>query len=181
MMQPRPKLAVAGLGNLLLKDDGIGIYLIRALRKMKLPENLVLFEIGTAVFFLHSVALEYKNLLLVDAVRGGGKPGSVYRLAPEDAPLLVQSQAERASFLSLHDFRLPYLLSQPGTAPLCWRIFGVEPQTVDYGTGLSSLLSGLLPALAAALKQEIEEMLLRLSKAPSPLAGEGRGGGDWQG
>lgn len=110
MMQPRPKLAVAGLGNLLLKDDGIGIYLIRALRKMKLPENLVLFEIGTAVFFLHSVALEYKNLLLVDAVRGGGKPGSVYRLAPEDAPLLVQSQAERASFLSLHDFRLPYLL-----------------------------------------------------------------------
>jgi len=174
-MRAPPKLAVAGLGNLLLTDDGIGVYLIRALQKMKLPENLVLFETGTALFSLHTVALEYKNLLLVDAVRSGGKPGTVYRLNPEDA-LLLHSQADRASILSLHDFRLPCLLSRPGTAPLCWRIFGVEPHTVDYGTGLSPLLSGLLPALAATLKQEAEEMLLRLSKAPSPLVGEGRGG-----
>ena len=72
---------VLGIGNLLLRDDGVGPHAVRALRARPLPANVEALDVGTA--FLDAIpALEGAvRLVVVDAMRAGGAPGTVYRIA----------------------------------------------------------------------------------------------------
>lgn len=153
-------VAVAGLGNLLLTDDGIGVRLVRSLQKLTLPDNLVLYEIGNSVFYLYTLAARHKKLLLVDAVYGGGKPGTGYLFSSEEIRKLQREQHTdgHASFYSLHDFSAMDLPGPVQDSPVCQRLFGVEPAIIDYGTVLSPLLDRLLPSLTASLLREALNM-----------------------
>ena len=106
-------LAVLGLGNLLLRDDGIGIWLIRELQQAKLPHTIKLYEIGTAVFAIPSLLQEHSRLLLVDAMHSGQRPGTVYDLSAEEIRLLQQQQDGIALplFQSLHEYQILDLLA----------------------------------------------------------------------
>jgi hydrogenase maturation protease len=152
-------ITVLGLGNLLLKDDGIGVYLVRELQKTGLPPAVRVCEIGTAVFEILLRAAGAAPLLVVDALHGGGRPGSVYRL---DAGELRPRGGSGGQAISLHDFRLPELLALPGMAEsgVGCRIFGVEPQEIDFGCSLTPALARKLPALVRALQDEIKRMLI---------------------
>ncbi|HEX3047397.1 MAG TPA: hydrogenase maturation protease, partial [Bacillota bacterium] len=39
---------VIGIGNILLKDDGVGVHLINALQKENLPSTILLVDGGTS-------------------------------------------------------------------------------------------------------------------------------------
>ena len=39
---------ILGIGNLLLCDEGVGVHVVRALQRERLPENTVTLEVGTA-------------------------------------------------------------------------------------------------------------------------------------
>jgi hydrogenase maturation protease len=164
----RDAVAIAGLGNLLLTDDGIGVWLIRALQKLKLPDSLTLFEVGTSIFTLQTLAAEYRSLLLVDAVHGGYKPGSIYYLSADEIRTLQHKHGGTALIHSLHDFHIPDILTLTGTAPVYVSVFGVEPETIDFGIGLSPLLADLLPSLAEQLKIEAEMMADRFATGSHP-------------
>ncbi len=159
-------VAVLGLGNLLLQDDGIGVWLIRELQQVQLPRAVKTYEIGTAVLAITSLLHEHSRLLLVDAMYGGQNPGSIYRLTAKEVLLLHQRRNGKGLplFQSLHEFQILDLMAMTGTAGSYWRVFGVEPAEIDFGIGLSPHLSGLIPSLAASLKKEAEKMAARLQK-----------------
>lgn len=163
---PGNSAAVAGLGNLLLTDDGIGVWLIRALQEFDLPDSLTLHEIGTSVFALHSLAAEHSSLLLVDAMHGGRDPGTVYRLSAEEVRLLYRRQGEKSlsRFHSLHDFQILDLMALPGNAGPNWQVFGVEPAEIGFGIGLSPFLAEKLPAIVPGLLGAAEEMAARAAR-----------------
>jgi hydrogenase maturation protease len=139
----RPRLLVAGLGNLLLQDDGVGVHAVRALRGV-LPKSVCVAEIGTAVLDAMHLIERATCILAIDALRAGGPPGAVYFCRASD----LSSVAQPAS---LHEATLITALELiPGLQPEVW-VLGVEPDVIDYGLELS-------PAVAAALPRVLQEV-----------------------
>jgi len=140
---------VLGIGNVLLKDEGIGCHVAHALAGIPLPDVKII-DGGTCpdvVQFLEDA----DKLVIVDAVKGGGTPGQIYRFHLEDITL------EQKPFLSLHDVGLVdnlMLLKFWHSVDEAVAI-GVEPKQVDWGLELSPELNGKMPQIIDAILSEL--------------------------
>lgn len=143
------KTLVIGIGNLLLGDEGVGVHVARALLRERLPDNVVIIDAGTA--FLDALPeIEHADrIIIVDAMKAGDQPGTVYRVPFEDC-------ARRETITSLHEFdmaRALYMLGRENPPNVI--VFGVEPETIDWGTELSPAVKEIVPALLATVRKEI--------------------------
>lgn len=81
-------VVVVGCGNELVPGDELGLRVVRRLigRRLTLPPGITLkvVEAGTPGLDLLYLLEGSDKAVIVDAVLGGGPPGRVYRLAPED-------------------------------------------------------------------------------------------------
>ena len=138
--QRQPRILIAGLGNYLLRDDGIGVHAVRALQQTP-PPGAVLADIGTAVLdALH--LLEWADkILAIDAMQAGGPPGTLYAFGVDavEGPGM-QTSLHELNFLAALDF-LPRR-----TKPEILMV-GMEPETIDYGLDLSPAVAAALPEL----------------------------------
>ncbi|MCX7911942.1 MAG: hydrogenase maturation protease, partial [Dehalococcoidales bacterium] len=138
-----PRVVVIGVGNLLLRDEGIGIHVIRALERLDLPGDVRVMDGGTspeAILF----ARAREKLVIVDAARAGGKPGMVYRFHPQDLATM------HGSSLSAHEMGVAenlHLMGLTAGHPEEIVIIGIEPKEIDWGTELSPELREKLPAI----------------------------------
>lgn len=78
------KTLVLGLGNPILTDDGVGIYIVRAVAMQLRRPNVDVAEASLGGLRLLDTVAGYKRLILVDAIRASGRAGQVYRLSPND-------------------------------------------------------------------------------------------------
>lgn len=79
------QILVLGVGNLLLKDEGVGIHAIRALEREKLPPNVTLMDGGTGGLHLLSWIQDYDRIIMIDATLDSHLPGTVRLLRPHYA------------------------------------------------------------------------------------------------
>ena len=77
------KVLILGVGNLLRSDDGVGLHIIEALRKEHLKDNVDLIEAVSGLDILDAIK-GYDRIILVDAIKTGGEPGTIYQLSLED-------------------------------------------------------------------------------------------------
>lgn len=70
-------LAIVGVGNELLKDEGFGIAAIRELANTP-PKGVALIEGGTKGLALLPIFFEYEKIIFLDIIKVDDKPGSVY-------------------------------------------------------------------------------------------------------
>lgn len=84
MNEPDPILIV-GIGNLLLKDEGVGIHVIRALEQEPLPEHVALLDGGTGGLHLINWLQGYRHIMMVDATLDSNPPGTIRLLRPRYA------------------------------------------------------------------------------------------------
>lgn len=93
------KTLVLGLGNTILRDDGVGIYVARALRG-RLDGIAEVGEAELAGFDLIERLKGYERAIIVDAIQlDDEEPGTVFRMRPDD----IRITARLASF---HDIDL---------------------------------------------------------------------------
>jgi len=150
---------VVGIGNVLLRDEGIGCHVVGALEGIPLPDVQVI-DGGTCPDVLQLLE-DVDKLVIVDAVRGGGMPGQIYRFRPEDVTL------EQKPLLSLHDMslidslKLMQVRHNVGDAV----IIGVEPKEINCGLELS-------PELQERIPQIIDAILSELNTSPNLSLGE---------
>jgi hydrogenase maturation protease len=146
-------IAVLGLGNLMLTDDGIGIHAIRMLSvDSRVPRNVQIIEGGTlGLDLLHSLR-EVTHLLAVDAVDTGAAPGTLSRFA--DAELTGLPIAKSVHLLGFADLLGSLRLLED--APLEVVLLGLQPKSTDWGVTLS-------PIVDAALHDLVEAALDQLS------------------
>lgn len=143
---------IIGCGNLLLKDEGIGVHLIEYLKKKDLPEDIELVDGATAGFDLLPFFDGAEKVVIVDAIRAEGSPGAVYRFTPDDFSV------ESALKTSLHDITLYEIFkiaAKLGKLPTV-TIFGVQPKDITWGMELSQDLKKLLPELGDLVIKEIK-------------------------
>jgi hydrogenase maturation protease len=142
----QPRILIAGLGNSLLQDDGVGVHAIRALQQTSLP-GVIMAEVGTAVLGALHLLEWAEKILAIDAMQAGGKPGTIYGFAIDD----VAGPGMQAS---LHELNLLAALRfLPRQAKPEILIVGVEPQTIDYGLDLSPAVAAALPELTREVRK----------------------------
>jgi len=150
----KSRLAVLGIGNDLMMDDGIGVHLVRALSLEAASPGVELIEAGNAVLGGLDAVPEAADVLVIDAADGGEEPGSVYRFGLDDI------DARRG--VSLHGAAIPeaFAVARLGGARFGKvTVLGVEPAVVDVGTELSPTLKEKLPAILAVVRREIARLL----------------------
>lgn len=143
-------IAVVGIGNILLKDEGVGCHVAHALEEVPLPDVKVI-DGGTSPNVMQTIE-DADKLIIVDAVRGGGMPGEVYRFQLDDITL------ERKSFLSLHDVSLvdSLLLTRRLYNIGKITIIGIEPKEIEWGLELSPEVREKLPQIVEIILAEVD-------------------------
>lgn len=148
---------ILGVGNLLLRDEGIGVHVAQALQEMSLPDGVEVLDGGTSPDLPYLVEGADK-LIVVDAVRVGGEPGSVYRLTPEDIAAQPDVGGELAPpLISTHQmglFESLRAMSLKG-GPREVVIIGMEPKQMDWGLELSPELEERFPQILEAVLREV--------------------------
>jgi hydrogenase maturation protease len=79
------KTLVLGVGNFLLKDEGVGIHAIRTLEKELLPPGTDLLDGGTGGLHLLGRLQDYKRIIMIDATLDNHPPGTIRRIRPRYA------------------------------------------------------------------------------------------------
>lgn len=151
-MAEGPRAVVLGVGNVLVGDDGAGVHAVRLLARQGLPEDVLAFDLGTALLDLPAEADGCRRLVVIDAVRSGGRPGSVYRLELDRLP------GGPAGPLSLHglDLRRALVMARLGGMELPPAVLvGVEAAQVAPGEELSAPVRRALGRVAEAVRREI--------------------------
>jgi hydrogenase maturation protease len=144
----RTKTLVVGLGNVLLRDDGVGVHAVRQLREI-LPRRILVVEVGTAVLEALHLFEWADGIIGIDAMQAGGRPGTIYTFDVDQ----VEDLAVKAS---LHEVGLMAALRfMKGPRPPI-SMLAVEPESLDFGLELSEPVRGALPELIAEAKRMAE-------------------------
>jgi hydrogenase maturation protease len=153
----RFKVVILGVGNILLKDEGVGVRVVEALRReYRFPREVKLIDGATSGPDLLPFIRATEHLIIVDALRTRRQPGTVFKLTA--AELSPQTPATT----SLHQIglwqvlRIAYLLD--GRLPST-TIVGVEPQDASHwGLELTDLISSRIPLLIELVLAEIKAL-----------------------
>lgn len=133
-----------GLGNVLLKDDGVGVHAVRQLLGM-LPRRIVVVEVGTAVLDALHLYEWADRIIGIDAMQAGGPAGTIYSFGVDD----VDDPGVKAS---LHEMGLiAGLRFLKGRRPEI-SMLAVEPETMESGMELSAPVQEALPRLIQAVR-----------------------------
>jgi hydrogenase maturation protease len=151
------KLLVLGIGNMLLSDDGTGIFAAQALQKEEWPEAVTVLEAGTFTHDVFDLFEGYDAVLALDIVHCNGAPGTIYRLSEEQ---LVRNEKQR---LSLHDIDLIDSLNMAhllhGKRPQL-HVLGMEPEDfTTWNIGLSPAVRARFEEYLAAARKEIRALI----------------------
>jgi hydrogenase maturation protease len=145
------RVAILGVGNILLKDEGVGVHLVRELARLPLPEEVEVIDGGTSPEAAY-LAAGFDKLIIVDAALGGSPPGTVYRLTLEEVAHQLELRLEPLSSHQLDLFQALAAMREE-ERPREVVILGIEPGALGWGIELS-------PELEARL-EELRLMVLR--------------------
>lgn len=151
-LEPRAPLLVMAVGNILRQDDGFGEEVLDRLAELELPEHIELFNAGTSAIDLMEVFADREQLVVIDAVRGGLAPGTLYRFTPD------QVEAGVLPMNSLHQVGLLETLKigeLVDCKPLATTVIGVQPEATGLGIGLTPKVAEAVEGAVRLVLKEI--------------------------
>ncbi len=141
---------VIGLGNLLLADEGVGVHVAQRLLEDEAPCGAEVLDVGTAVLDAMPAIAAARRVIVVDAMRGGGPPGTIYRVPIEEC-------ANPGPIGSVHGFDLTSLLHLVGCeAKQEVVVIGVEPEVIGWSMELSDSVAAALPDVLTSVRRELQ-------------------------
>ncbi len=157
------KTLVLGMGNTLLADDGVGIYIARELRPHLPAGEVEVLETQLAGFYLVELLSGYDRAIVVDAVRTGRHPPGTLRW------LTLRDLGESIHYLSAHHLGLRTavdLAQQMGVhVPQA-----IEVLTVEVADTTTFKEQCTTPEVAAAIPRAVQEVVRRCHQAWAPCS-----------
>lgn len=142
---------ILGLGNELLGDEGVGVHAARSLQQHALPEATKVVDAGTAIIETLFDLEQAERVIILDAMRAGGTPGTVYRTHLADC-------REKPVIASMHGFDIFRVMALTGRKDLPEiTVFGVEPADIGWSLTLSPAVDRAMPHLLAAVENECQQ------------------------
>jgi hydrogenase maturation protease len=155
---------VVGLGNILLRDEGVGVRLAeRLLERYEVPCEVEVLDGGTSgMELIHTIA-DRDALIVCDAVASDLSPGTVLRISGNELPAFFRTK------LSPHQLGLSDVLaslSLLGRVPPQVILIGVVPEDLELGIELSPRIEAAMDEALELLVAEIESLGSQLRTRP---------------
>jgi hydrogenase maturation protease len=150
------RVLVAGLGNVLLSDLGIGPYCARCLiARYEFPPSVQVMDLGTPGLDLALYFSRTNTAILIDALQGPA-PGTIETYSNEDV-----TESTRALRIGT---RSPAFAASVLTARLAWgrphevKLIGMVGESFRYGAGLTPGVRARIPALLGRVLNELTKL-----------------------
>jgi hydrogenase maturation protease len=143
---------ILGIGNILLKDEGVGVHVVQKLKEMTLPENVEVLDGGTAGLELADYIAGRKKLIVIDAVNAGGKPGTLYRLTKENLDIKPKAIF---SFHEIDFLDALHISEVVNSKPKDVVVIGIEPKDMGIGIELSPEIEERIPRIIEIVASEL--------------------------
>lgn len=147
-------MIVIGVGNLLMRDDGVGIRIARAVDASSDFEAVPVVDAETRTAAILEAMDGHEKAVIVDAISiEGAEPGDVhtFRFDPR------REQPPPDVSLSVHDLHFTDAIQAGADAydlPEELVVLGVEPDDVAVGLGISDACRRSIPAVIERLRDE---------------------------
>lgn len=152
----RKRLTIIGLGNEMLADDGVGIRVIRELKKRSVTDDIAFEELSVGGLQLLDYLIGYEHCIIVDAVvTGAHPPGTIYRFeqAPRDKPIKVSLTSSHQIDL-FQVVELAKLLK--ADIPRTITVYGIEASDVTtFNSRCTERVSKAIPQLVGLICRDL--------------------------
>jgi hydrogenase maturation protease len=136
----------------LCRDDGIGIRVIGEMRDSGKYPEIDIIDGGAAPDLFSLLDTDVSKLIIVDALRGGGRAGEIYRLKLEGENIADETPSSLHGMGILDSLKL---IKQLGRYLPAVIIIGIEPADVSHGLRLSPAIEALVPDVIKAVEKEL--------------------------
>jgi len=133
------KLAILGVGNILEKDDGIAIYATKYLESnYSFEPNIDIINGGVEGINLLNIFMEYKHIIILDAIEIDDKAGSIYHIPSNELTGYGLNSGGAHEIGVLQCFDILELMDKeiPKSS-----VLGIVPKIIDIEIGLSDEMS----------------------------------------
>lgn len=154
------KVLVAGIGNIFLGDDAFGVEVTQRLAARPLPPGVKVIDFGIRSYDLAYALMEDWDLvILVDALPGEGRPGTLYILEPE-----LPADGEAPASLDAHTMNpvaVLQMVSALGGKVGRTLVVGCEPAILEPDEAGEMGLSAPARAAVDEAVRVVEELIVR--------------------
>ena len=144
-------IAVVGIGNSLLTDDGAGIHTLERFAEDNTNDDVFCLDGGTVGLALLDRLSDLDGLVALDAMKLGLSPGTVTVLEGEAMDAHLRHQHGSVHEVGLSD--LMDALRLRGDLPEKRALIGIEPEDMDWGTRPTEAVAAALPEAAAEARK----------------------------
>lgn len=144
-------IAIIGLGNILMGDDGIGCHIAKKLMEENL-ENVEIIEAGTSLIKILPQLTKYDKIIFIDAIKGEKPPGEIYIIEPKPSQVIP----ERA--ISLHEINLNSLIQMKEKLGIKAKIIivGIQPAQIKPTLNLSKEVEKVIPKVIKIIERIVK-------------------------
>jgi len=161
-------IAIVGIGNILQKDDGIGVTLIKYLEAAyTFPSYVTLIDGGTSGVALQSQIMKKDVLIIIDALTISDIPGTVHVLT--GTSILGQSPDIKLSPHQISFFDLLQFMALQQIGPKELIIIGIVPENVGSGITLSKPVEKSIEIAACQIIELLIQRGIHAAKAIDPM------------
>jgi len=157
-MNKKKDILVLGIGNTILTDEGIGVRVAEKMMKMSLPPEVEVMDGGIKGLDLLYYIEGRKKVIVVDAVKAGAPPGTLFRFTDNDLA------AKKGIMRSAHGIDFSDVIAAArftGTKPDEVIFLGIEPEDLNVSMELSPMIEKMIPILINLVMKEIDAYLSR--------------------
>jgi hydrogenase maturation protease len=148
------KTLLIGIGNEYRSDDGVGLLVVRMIRRKQLPSVIVKEESGEGAALMESWQ-GFQNVIIVDAVSSDAKAGAVFRIdAKKDTVPIKFFHYSTHAFSVSEAIELARVMN---VLPPKLSVYGIEGNDFTAGTTISLLVQ---QAAHKIIEQIVKEMQL---------------------
>jgi len=154
----RLKIAVAGFGNILMGDEGVGVHIINELSKVKSQKsNVELIDGGTNALDIILSLKDMDKLVVIDAMKNGGKPGNIYKFPNFQISKFPNLEIVKSSLHELSIIDSLKIAEKLGTIPKEIVFIGVEPKEIEPKMELSEELKNKISEIIKTVLCEVKQ------------------------
>ena len=148
------QILVLGVGNVLLRDEGIGVKVVERLQqRYRFSSNVEVMDGGTLGLRLLDPISRADHLIVVDAVQNGQPPGTLYQLPVDELEKRVTFKNSLHQLDLVETLAYAEVLRDRPTAV----IIGIEPADISpWGMELSQAVHSQMEDMCTMVLKEIE-------------------------
>ena len=122
-----PSVTILGVGNTLMGDDGVGIFVVEDLDAQALGPNVNVVIGNTAGMALLKHFLESDVVVVIDAIDAEAEPGSIFRFNPDEAGIM------NLRTNNIHGMGVPHLVTNA-------RLMGADPEVIVFAIQVANVM-----------------------------------------